>query len=408
MKVAQINAVYGILSTGRSTKEIADFLHSYGHECVCFYGEKRGQWDDVHYVGCWLDHKLHAVLNRVLGRRGYGSRLVTLGLIRKLKRFAPDVVHLQNLHGNFVNIPLLLGYLAKYNVPTVLTLHDCFFFTGGCMHYTLNGCYQWRTNECSSCKYLHKGKDYWFVNGANYDLKHKYELFSNIPRLAVIGVSDWIQNQAKQSKVLGGATIFRRIYNWVDLEVFRPMEFSVCQSVKKHLGVEGRFMILGVSSVWTEQKGLYDFVALAKRLPSEYVVVLVGKVPSNVDLPENIIAVPPTSNVRELAEYYSSADVFVHLSREETFGKVTAEALACGTPCVVVNSTANPELIGENCGYVIDSVSNMEDVVGLLAKIRTNGKTQYSESCRRFAVAVFDKEKNLQQHINLYREINSI
>ena len=407
MKVVQINAVYGVLSTGRSTKEIADYLKLHDCDCVCFYGEQKAQWgEEAYFVGSPLDHKLHALQNRLLGRQGYGSKIVTAQLIRQLKELRPDVVHLQNLHGNFVNIPQLLSYLAKEDVPTVVTLHDCFFFTGGCMHYTVNGCYQWKA-QCRDCKYLRRGRDYWFVNGAHSDLSRKVELFGAIPRLAVIGVSDWILNQAKQSRVFGVASLYRRIYNWVDLDVFRPLEPLSCQA-KKNLGLEGKFMLLGVAAMWTDKKGLSDFVALSKRLPQDYVIVLVGRISPDQKLPENIVVVPPTNNVYELVDLYSSADVFVHLSKEETFGKVTAEALACGTPCVVVNSTANPELIGENCGYVIDSATDVNSLVELLEKICSEGKLVYSASCRKYAIGTFDKEKNLQQHIDLYREINNI
>ncbi len=404
MKIVQINAVYGILSTGRSTKEIAEYLRAQGHDCITFYGEHRVRSDHAYYVGSWLDHKLHGLWNRLIGRRGYGSVCVTRMLVRKLLRYKPDVVHLRNLHSNYVNIPLLLDFLAKHNIPTVTTLHDCFFFTGGCTHYTVNGCYKWQT-QCRECEFLKRGEDFWLVNGAEKDFNIKLQRFSSIPRLAVVGVSDWITQQAQKSQVLSRASIYKRIYNWIDLDKFSPLDDQARRVKRQLYGFDNKAVLLGVAAVWTATKGLRDFIALSQILPEDYVIVLIGQMPAHMQLPSNVVSVAPTHSIEELAEYYSMADVFLQLSLEETFGKVTAEALACGTPCVVYDSTANAEILDEYCGEVVSTVGGIRGVYDAVIRIRQVGREGYTRACRNRAMMCFDKEVNLKEHMDLYQEI---
>ena len=70
-------------------------------------------------------------------------------------------------------------------------------------------------------------------------------------------------------------------------------------------------------------------------------------------MPKNIIGITRTEDQTELAKLYSLSSVFVNPSTEETFGLVAAEAMACGTPAIVTNSTACPEIINNNVGFIV-------------------------------------------------------
>ena len=98
------------------------------------------------------------------------------------------------------------------------------------------------------------------------------------------------------------------------------------------------------------------------------------------------------------------ADVFVNTSLEETFGKVTAESLACGTPAIVFNTTACPELIGENCGYVVET-GDMDAVYEKIKEVVKKGKQAYKESCIAFANEKFDYQTNTEKYIQVYQEL---
>ncbi len=225
-----------------------------------------------------------------------------------------------------------------------------------------------------------------------------FSRFAHIPRLAVVGVSDWITNEARNS-LLSVAMVIRRIYDWVDLDIFRPVDAT---TLRKELDVVGRFIILGVASTWSNAKGLNTLIELSSIVPDEMVFVLVGNLHMNVELPKNVIHVKEIHDVKELAEYYSMADVFLNLSREETFGKVTAEALACGTPVVVFDSTANPELVGQGCGYIAKS-ENVADILKYIREIEQTSKLHYTDNCVQYAEENFSKDDRIRDYETIYK-----
>ena len=106
----------------------------------------------------------------------------------------------------------------------------------------------------------------------------------------------------------------------------------------------------------------------------------------------------------ELALYYSLADVFVTFSYQETFGKVSAEAISCGTPVVCYNSTACPELVGDNCGKAVN-IDEKDGIFKTINEIAANGKEHYSNSCISFAHKNFSREKIAKEFIKLYEEL---
>ena len=167
--------------------------------------------------------------------------------------------------------------------------------------------------------------------------------------------------------------------------------------------IKENFVILGVASTFSESKGLKDFIKLSEIIDDSFKIVIVGNIDKSI-LPNNIISINATKDVKKLASYYNMADVFLNLSLEETFGKVTAEALACGTPAIVYNSTASPELIGKNCGYVIEP-NNVTDVFQKIQEIKNNGKEFYANSCLRFAKDNFCKEKCINQTLEFYKDL---
>ena len=164
---------------------------------------------------------------------------------------------------------------------------------------------------------------------------------------------------------------------------------------------------MSVASDWLYEKGINTVVELSKRLSDDEIIVLVGNIKVDITLPDNIINVPRTNSVEELVGYYSAADVFLQPSLQETFGKVTAEALSCGTPAVCFNSTANPELVSGSCGAVVPP----DDIEKLLSEIRVifnNGKESYSRNCRSFAEENFNMEKNISQYYALFNRLINI
>lgn len=397
LKILQINAVSGIRSTGRTCVEIADYLNENGHEGYVAYS------DGIPYrlgykIGTPIEIKIHGLLSRALGTQAYFSKNGTRKLIKYIKELQPDVVHLRNLHGNYINIKMLLTFLAQKDIPTVLTLHDCWFFTGKCCNYSVDNCFKWHT-ECSNCPRIHKDNPSWLFDRTKTMYKNKKEWFGKIPRLAVVGVSDWVTSEAQKS-FLASAKILTRIYNWVDMDVFEPVNTD---GLRHSLGLENKFIILGVASDWNNAKGLDKFIEIADAISIDMAIVLIGNIKGTQELPQNIIHLKETHDINELAAYYSMADVFLNLSLEETFGKVAAEALACGTPVICLRSTANPELVPDGCGYVIDEYSS-QSILNSIDAVHAKGKSEYSSSCVSFANNNFEKDANIIKYLDLYQE----
>lgn len=403
MKVLQINVVNGILSTGRTTLELAQGLKAAGHEAYTAYAfpssEAEEHRDDHYRIGCYLDRKLHALCSRITGLQSYFSVMATLRLIHYMKVIRPDIVHLHNLHSNYINLKLLLSYLGRNRIPTVITLHDCWFFTGRCFHYTINKCDQWQT-KCLHCPNNLNTSPSWFFDRSEKMWRDKKKYLQKIDRLAVVGVSDWISKEAEKS-FLNEAKYLIRIYNWINLDVFKPREES---QLRQSLGLERDFVILGVAAVWGASKGINKFIWLSKRIPENCKIILIGTMDKACSLPPGIISIPQTHDSSELVSYYSMSDVLVSMSLEETFGKVVAEAIACGTPAVVYNSTALPELVGNGCGYVTRD-NTLKEILHGIEQIKANTKGHYTVCCREFAKKHFDMKKNMKEYLDLYQSL---
>lgn len=399
MKILQINAVYNLSSTGRTCSELQNYINkNTEHECktaFCYGGEEK----DGFIIGNKTDRKIHSLMSRISGEQGHFSKNATKELLSFIEEYKPDIVHLRNLHGNYIHYPMLFKYLSDNKIATVATLHDCWFFTGKCMHYTALKCDEWQ-KECGNCPNIKEGNTSWFFDKTQKLLKEKISLFASLDKYAITGVSDWTVSEVLKSQVGQNANIVKRIYNWIDLDLFKPIETNK----RKDLAFsDDDFIILGVMNNWGSDY-LKEMVELSYKLKDNQKLLLVGNVNSNIELNGNIISVGATSNISELVEYYNMADVFVSVSKQETFGKVSAEALSCGTPIICYNSTACPELVGEGCGYVCEP-NDIDQVYEAVLKVKQNTKAFYSENCVKHANQNFNKEVNICDYIDLYRNL---
>lgn len=398
MKILQINTVYKEKSTGRTCFEVKRALEENGHIGYVAYGRGKHNDKNTYRIGSEIGYYFHNIMARVTGLQGYFSYFATKRLIEYIKHISPDIIHLRNLHAFYLNFPLLFRFFKEADIPIVLNLHDCWAFTGKCPHYTDVGCYKWKT-QCYDCPVIHNYPKSYFFDRTKKLYKDKKQWFDEIRNLTVIAVSKWTADQAKMSFLSNRRII--TIYNWINRDVFYPRN----ENVFKKYGInDKKFSILGVSSSWSVGSPRYeDFIKLSKLIPNEMQIVIIGQ--SNIsDFPQNIKHIPFVEDINELAKIYSSADVYVHLSTEDTFGKVVAEAMSCGIPAVVYNSTALPELIKEGCGYVVDK-RDIHSVLNALLTIKYNTKTFYSERCVLNVAENFNYTQNIFKLIKVYDSI---
>ena len=351
---AHINTVPNGSTGGIMMKEHRELLAA-GEDSFAFWGRGRaGEGDRELRFATDGEVRLDALQTRLDGKAGFHSKAATRRLLERLDEIEPDVVHLHNLHGYYVNIEMLFEWLAAHDCKVEWTLHDCWAFTGHCAHFTYVKCAQWKTH----CAYFEEHcpqlgtypKTYSKASCAwNFDQKRR--LFNLVPagRMKLIAPSQWLANLVGESFLSEYPVEVR--HNTIDTSVFKPTP----SDFRERYGIGDRFMILGVASPWTERKGLSGFVRLAGELDSEkYAIVLVGLSEKQVkQLSKQLVALPKTESAEKLAEAYSAADLFVHPGVEETFGMTVAEAQACGTPVVVTKGSACAEIADPTVATVV-------------------------------------------------------
>lgn len=402
MKIIEINTTKNSGSTGRIATQIRKYVNDQGDLCKIAFGYGNGEDKTSFSMYSWVGSHLHSFLSRKLCMQGRCSRFQTHRLVRFLKKEKPDIVHLHNIHGHYLNYEILFRYLKSIQIPVIWTFHDCWPYTGKCAHYSAAGCDKWKT-ECYDCPNLHTYPDSTF-DGSKRDFHHKKSCFTNLENLHIVCVSDWLKSQVEQSFFKGKD--ISRIYNGVDTSVFYPQaEQDVTKAAEKY-GIDlSKKIILGVSGVWKADKGLQVFLDLAQAVSSAYQIVLVGVSRSQKEsLPGSVIAIERTDNMQELASLYTLADVLVNASKEETFGMVPAEAMACGTPVVVSSGTACPEIVEQSVGLVV-SMDSMEELMNAVSVICNNGKANYSASCVARVRDNFSVEAMNTQYYDLYKRV---
>lgn len=398
--VVQLNPLGVTLSTGRTTRELHNYLLSKGVNSLIACPAPL-DCDDAFFFSSRNQMRVDRVLAQITGLEGHFSRIATHRFIKYLDKVKPDIVHLRILHSNYINLKMLFSYLAKKDIATVVTMHDMWFITGGCCYYTIKNCMNW-LNGCKNCgRKNHADYKGMFLQSERL-WSEKQKLLSAIPRLAAVGVSKWVKEEARKSPILKNAVV-TSIYNWIDQTVFYPRDVS---NLKRSLQLEDKFVILGVSAVWAlgDRKGLDTYIELSKHLPKDMRIVLVGRMSYEGALPENIISIPLTKDTNELAQYYSMANVYLNLSREETFGKVSAEALSCGTPIIAIDSTANKELVPEGGGVVLQS-SDIPAILQAIAMVKEKPKVEYMQCCCDFAKKHFDMRTNMEAYMDIYNQL---
>ena len=399
MKIIQINSTLKSGSTGKLMYQIHEYLdqNNINNKIIFAYGDKKDLCGYKIYN--FFSVHIHSYLSRKFSMQGKCSWLETLRVLRFLKREKPSIIHLHNIHGHYLNYKILFWYINKNNIPVVWTFHDCWPYTGKCSHYASVNCEKWKTG-CYQCDNLECYPDSTF-DGSSRDYYIKKQCFTSTQKLNIVCNSDWLKSQVEESFFKGKK--IKRIYNGVDNSVFKPTINKECY--KKYKININKKIIIGVSSVWKAQKGLDTFIKLAKKLDESYQIIMVGiNNEQKKILPENIISISKTEDMQELAELYSVSMVCLNASTEETFGMVTVEAMACGTPVIVSNTTACPEVVDKRTGIVVD-MNKIEDIISAIDLIRKKGKDYYKSECIKKVSENFTILTMCKKYYELYNEI---
>ena len=401
-KLLQINITANWGSHGKIAEGIGRLVQANGWESYIAYGRNANpSLSILYHIGSQLDEMVHGLGTRLFDNHGLMSKLATRQLVKYIEKIQPDIIHLHNIHGYFINYPILFKYLSTSNIPVVWTLHDCWTYTGHCAHYMYAKCDKWKSH-CGHCpqKGTYPKSVCLDLSYRNYELKRKF--FLSIEKLTLVPVCKWQEQDLKQSFFQHKSII--QIYNGIDTELFKPQKQTKFIRDKYHIPTDQR-VILGVASNWY-RKGLTDFIQLRSFLPKDFSIVVVGL--NSRELIKirhtGIIGIKRTENVNELIALYSTADVYFNPTWEDNFPTTNLEAMACGTPTVTYQTGGSPESITDKTGRVIP-LGNIPEAVTSILAILNHPKSAYTDFCVAHVANHFNKVDRFSEYFELYNKI---
>lgn len=395
-KLLQINPVLRVsTSTGRIMQEIGELALQNGWESYIAYGKGRDGIkpckSEIIPVGGIYSTLWHGVQTRLFDRHGLASTHATHEFVRQIDRINPDIIHIHNIHGYFLNYRVLFDYLSQCGKPVVWTVHDCWLYTGHCYYYSYAGCDKWQTG-CGNCPQRKDFPASLVFDRSKRNFEDKKAAFTSMPRdkFVIVPVSDWIRTEMSESFL--SEYRFRVIHNGINTDIF-----NVCpdKEVIEKYGLKGKRIFLGVASIWSREKGLDDFMQLSKLLNDDEVIVLVGmKEEEKKKLPRNIIGISRTENIYQLAQLYSVADAFVNPTWQDNYPTVNLESISCGTPVVTYRTGGSVEAVTDSTGLIVEQ----GDVKGLLEAVRAicqRGKDFYQKIMQAICPSEFQEGRTL-------------
>ena len=398
-KVLLLNTVAGKGSVGRIVTGLASTLRSRGVDSLIAFG----RWDapenfNTYRIGSDAGVYVHGALSRLTDRHGLYSSGPTEKLIEKIRQYDPDIIHIHNVHGYYVNYKILFNFLkndfsVKPGRRIIWTLHDCWSFTGHCVHFEYAGCERWKTG-CFSCPEKDQYPRSFLMDSSRSNYSLKKECFTGIGNLTVVTPSEWLKQKVQES-FLSGYPV-ETIPTGIDLSVFKP----VSTDLRERYGLTGKKVLLGAANPWRDRKGFKDFIELSRHIGEDTVIVMIGIKKKQAEILKNIrnvIPIAKTDSASEMAGWYSTADIYVNLTREDTFPTTNIESMACGTPVITYNAGGSPESLTPETG-IVTTENNISCVIKAVKEIFDRNMSEVKEACIKRAGS-YGSEKRFREYI---------
>ena len=366
-----------------------------GHNANMLVGAKMSNSPYSYSFSLEIDQSVHAHCQQK-GQLFYeyqGShKLINHPLVR-----SADVLHLHNLHGGYFN-PFSISALSHLK-PVVWTLHDMQSFTGHCAHSF--DCDKWMVT-CGECPYLDTEPA--LPVDTTTQLFQDKKLVYEHSCLWVVTPSQWLKNKVERS-ILRNQPV-ELIYNGIDTNIFRP--YNKKEARKKFHIPEDVLVIGAVGHGGTLENqwkgGKYTQAALeivVARFP-DCIFLNIGANSETRD--PRILNVPHISSESELAQAYSTLDIFLYTSIADNCPLVVLEALSCGVPIVTFDTGGIPELVRDGVDGQVSQYKNEREIVKSLEKLATDAglRAAYSQHAREIAMAKFDHKIVFEQYGRLY------
>lgn len=396
LRLLIINITCNQGSTGKISEQVGLMMKVEGWDVTYAHGARRVNTSKLKTLpfSSIKSEYFHALKSLLFDADGLGSTNTTKKLVDHIKKLQPDVIHIHNIHGYYLNYKVLFQYLNSTNIPIILTLHDCWNFTGHCTHFVTAKCEKWQT-ECYNCPLLGVSPKS-LIDRSKRNFTLKRSLFTANKNLYIVPVSYWLEKITKKSFLKN--KFIQVIPNGIDLNIFKPYNKEKSD----------KFQILGVSNVWNKDKGIFDIYKLRNLLSiNDYDIILVGLSNKQIKgLPQGIIGIERTANQQELAKIYSYANVLINPTYADTFPTINLESMACGTPVITYKTGGSPESISASTGIVVEQ-GDIKGLYEAIIRIKNNSdKTKFTpEVCRKHAEQNFDKDKCFKEYNKLFKSV---
>lgn len=401
MKVLHINCAYNFGSTGKIINDINHYLTENGQEAfVCYSLGKRSKDENAYKIAYRYETAIYKRLTYLFGMQYAIAVLPTLRLFYYIKKIKPDVVHLHSINCYMVNIYMLFNFLAKYNYKTVVTNHAEFLYTGNC-DYAYE-CDRWR-NGCGKCPRLKDATGSRVFDTTSYAFRKMQKAFAKVHNITIVSVSGWVLERAKLSPIMNKLK-HTVIFNGIDTEnTFYPQDSG---DLRTELKLTDEKVILHVTSCFTEEdnrKGGKYILALAEMLKDyHYKIVIIASSTVTRKLPDNIILVGRVTDQKQMAKYYSLADLSVITSRKETFSMPVAESLSCGTP-VIGFMAGGPETIALKDYSEFVEYADIDALKECLLRW-IERKAERKDEISSVAAQMYERKHMVERYMQIYEE----
>ncbi len=404
MKILQVNVVYKSGSTGKIVYDIHSSLLNRGIESYVAYGRgEKIKENNIYKLAPEFLMKVQSLYSKITGYQYKWCYWSTRRLIKLIDKIKPDIVHLHCINANTTDVYKTLDYLKENNILTVLTHHAEFMYTGGCAH--AYECERWKTG-CYDCPqsgnkrisfFFDRSKEHWHYLKASYN---------GFDKLVNTCVSGWLKSRVELSPY------FKKnrnevVLNGLDTKIFTPRTYSELVS---RYNLENKKIILHVTPNFSDPfKGGKYIIELAKKFINaqpDFVIIIIGR---NISVPPeltNIIPISFTKDQKELAQFYSLANITLLASKRETFSMVTAESLCCGTPVVGFES-GGPESIAipKYSSFVPHGkIEELERVALDWIDFKNRSNSEISLEAKR----VYSKDIMVENYLSIYEYMLSV
>ncbi len=390
MNIAIINTLAKSGSTGKIAYGLYKYLKQQGHHAYIFYGRHdelvSEKEKDIFRVGTDFELYLHGVLSRITGMQGIYSKTATQRMLAQFEYNQINAVCMFNIHGYYLNYPLLFSFLGKNYIPCEYVMLDEYSFLGKCS-YSFE-CEKFKS-ECKDCPRLREYPKSYFFDSSTRMFRMKKDLYKLVPQCIFVGV-EYTVARAKTSSITKDCR-FAIADEAVNLkEVYYPRDVSI---LRQELNIpKDNKVIVTVSPFPNKRKGSQYFLATANKMKdrNDITFVHVGFKADVSICPPNYIPIGYIKDQDLLSQYYSLGDLFVHTSTAETIPASILEALSCGTPILGFNSSGIPYTADAEHGTFVEPC-NVDEMIRVIEN--TPKKTEERiKSCRDYAISRYDSE----------------